>query len=44
MKTLAQIQEDIGENTGKVYTLDDFINLIDIGVITEYDGISMYHE
>lgn len=44
MKTLAQVQADIGENNGKVYTLYDFINLIDIGVITEYDGIGMYHD
>ena len=24
MKTLAQVQEDIGESNGRVYTLDDF--------------------
>ena len=41
MKTKEQIQAEI---IGDIYTLDEFIELINDGYITSYDGWGYFHD
>lgn len=40
MKSIKQVQQ---ETFGDVYTLEQFCELCDDGVITEYDGVGYFH-
>lgn len=46
MKTIEQVREEtkVGEVfIGDVYTLEEFMDYVDRGCITEYDGIGYFH-